>query len=162
MNKIEIRPRFKIDVAMPKDEIISRISGEIKRCNGKCEINQVRNHLIFKIPEKMQRFWSPELSIEINETNNNTELNCILGPKPSIWTLFATFYSVSVFIGIIGLVFGFSQWTIGNSPYGFWLVPLSVIMVASAYLIALTGQKFSYKEMLFLRTKLDNALTREV
>ena len=158
MNKIAIRPRFKIEIKMPKYELITRISEEIKSCNGRCDINLLRNHIIFKIPEDMQHFWSPELSIEIEESEEKSVLHCILGPRSAIWTLFATFYGLSLFAGLIGIVFGFSQWSIGNYPYGFWLVPASVILIALAYLIAITGQKLSYNEMLFLRRKLERAI----
>ncbi len=158
MSKIAIRPRFKIEIKMPKYELITRISEEIKSCNGRCEINLLRNHIIFKIPDEMQHFWSPELSIEIEESEENSVLHCILGPRSAIWTLFATFYGLSLFAGLIGIVIGFSQWSIGNYPYGFWLVPASVILIALAYLIAITGQKLSYNEMLFLRRKLERAI----
>jgi hypothetical protein len=161
MNKIAIRPRFKLDVKIPKYELITRISKEIKSCNGRCEINLLRNHIIFKIPEDMQHFWSPELSIEIEESEENSVLHCILGPRSAIWTLFATFYGLSLFAGLIGIVLGLSQWSIGNYPYGFWLVPASVILIALAYLIAITGQKLSYNEMLFLRSKLERAIYSE-
>ncbi len=106
----------------------------------------------------MQHFWSPELSIEIEESEEKSVLHCILGPRSGIWTLFATFYGLSVFAGLIGLVSGFSQWSIGSYPYGFWLVPGSIVLIALAYLIAITGQKLSYNEMLFLRRKLENAI----
>ena len=109
----------------------------------------------------MQHFWSPELSIEIEESEENSVLHCILGPRSAIWTLFATLYGLSLFAGLIGIVLGLSQWSIGNYPYGFWLVPASVILIALAYLIAITGQKLSYNEMLFLRSKLERAIYSE-
>ena len=161
MNKIAIRPRFNIETDFPKPELIERISSEIKSCNGKCEIDLVRNHIIFKIPEEMQHFWSPELSIEIEEHEETSVLRCILGPRSSLWTLFATFYAVSAFTGIIGLVLGFSQWSIGNYPSGFWLVPVSLLLIAIAYLVAITGQKLSYNEMLFLKKKLYRAVNNQ-
>ena len=161
MNKIAIRPRFNIETDIPKLELIERISSEIKSCNGKCKIDLVRNHIIFKIPEEMQHFWSPELSIEIEEHENNSVLRCILGPRSALWTMFATFYGVSAFTGIIGLVLGFSQWSIGNYPSGFWLVPVSLLLIAIAYLVAITGQKLSYNEMLFLKKKLYSAVNNQ-
>lgn len=161
MNKIAIRPRFIIETDMPKYELITRITEEITSCNGKCEINLVKNHIIFKIPENMQHFWSPELSIEIEERKGISVLRCILGPRSSLWTLFATFYGVSAFTGIIGLVLGFSQWSIGNYPSGFWLVPVSIVLIAIAYIVALTGQKLSYNEMLFLKKKLYRAVNND-
>ena len=162
MNKIAIRPRFNIEVKMPKYELITRISDEIESCNGKCEINLVKNHIIFKIPEDMQHFWSPELSIEIEEQKGISVLRCILGPRSSLWTLFATFYGISAFTGIIGLVLGISQWSIGNYPSGLWLVPVSIVLIAIAYIVALTGQKLSYNEMLFLKKKLYRAVNNKL
>ncbi len=162
MNKIAIRPRFKIEAKMPKYELITRISDEIESCNGKCEINLVKNHIIFKIPEDMQHFWSPELSIEIEELEGISVLRCILGPRSSLWTLFATFYALSVFAGLIGLVLGLSQWSIGNYPSGLWLVPVSIVLIGIAYIVALTGQKLSYNEMLFLKNKLYRAVKKKL
>lgn len=162
MNKIAIRPRFKIEAKMPKYELITRISDEIESCNGKCEINLVKNHIIFKIPEDMQHFWSPELSIEIEELEGISVLRCILGPRSSLWTLFATFYALSVFAGLIGLVLGLSQWSIGNYPSGLWLVPVSIVLIGIAYIVALTGQKLSYNEMLFLKKKLYRAVNNKL
>ena len=158
MNKIQIRPRFTIETKMPKDEVIQSIRDEVKNCNGKCEVNQLKNLILFKIPEEMQHFWSPELSIEINKSNDNTILNCVLGPKPAIWTMFTAFYGFSIFIGLVGLILGFSQWSIGKSPYGFLLVLISAFMILGAYLIAITGQKLSYNEMIFLRSKIKRAI----
>ena len=161
MKKIQIRPRFKIESTLDLNQIVKKITEEIESCNGRCQINLVRNHIIFKIPEEMQHFWSPELSIEIEEHEGTSVLRCILGPRSSLWTLFATFYGVSAFTGIIGLVLGFSQWSIGNYPSGFWLVPLSLLLIAIAYLVAITGQKLSYNEMLFLKKKLYRAINNQ-
>lgn len=161
MNKIVIRPRFNLEVELSRDEIIRRISEEVKICKGKCEVNLLRSHILFKIPEEMQHFWSPELSIEIDSENNKSFLRCVLGPRSTVWTMFATFYGFSIFIGLIGLVLGFSQWAVGMSPSGFWLVPLCLILIILAYIIAITGQKLSHDEMVFLRTKLDRALNVE-
>ncbi len=161
MNKIEIRPRFNIESTLNLNEIVGRITQEVEKCNGKCKINLVKNHIIFKIPEEMQHFWSPELSIEIEESNDRSLLRCILGPKPSIWTMYVAFYAVSIFIGLVGLVLGLAQWAIGMDPVGLWLLPLSLILTLFAYIIAFTGQKLSYNEMVFLRTKLDHALNKK-
>ena len=158
MNRIQIRPRFNIEVPMSRDEIIKGISNEVESCNDRCEIDLVKDHVTLKIPKEAQHFWSPELSFEIESKGSKSLLRCILGPRPAVWTMFATFYAVSIFTGLIGLVLGFSQWFLEMNPYGFWLVPLCLVLIILAYTIALTGQKLSYDEMLFLRTKLFRAI----
>lgn len=158
MNKLQIRPRFNIDVELSKTDIVERVRKEIDNSNGNCDGKILDNHIVLKIPVIMQHFWSPELSIEIDETDQKSLLRCILGPKPTVWTMFATFYGLSIFIGLIGIVLGFSQWSIGMKPYGLWLVPLSMILIVLAYFIALSGQKLAYKEMVFLRETLHKSL----
>ena len=143
---------------MSKNEVLERIRSEIKKSNGNCEGKILDNHIVLNIPEARQRFWSPELSIEFNELDNKLLLCCLLGPKSTVWTLFATFYGFSVFIGLIGLVLGLSQWSTGMKPYGLWLVPLSLVLIVLAYFIALSGQKLAYKEMVFLRELLNSSL----
>ena len=158
MNKIQIRPRFNIEVEFSKSEIMERIKSKIIKSNGDCDGKILDHHIVLKIPQDKQQFWSPELSIEIDEHDNKSLLRCLLGPKSTVWTLFATFYGFSVFIGLIGLVLGLSQWSIGMKPYGLWLVPLSLVLIALAYFIALSGQKLAYKEMIFLREFLNSSL----
>lgn len=158
MNKIQIRPRFNIEVELSKNEITERIKKKIENSDGNCDGKILDRHIVLKIPESRQQFWSPELSIEIDEQDNISLIKCLLGPKSTVWTLFATFYGLSVFIGLIGLVLGLSQWSIGMKPYGLWLVPLSLILIVLAYFIALSGQKLAYKEMIFLREFLNSSL----
>ena len=158
MNKIQIRPRFNIEVEMSKNEITERIKKKIETSGGNCDGKILDHHIVLKIPEDRQKFWSPELSIEIIEEGNNSIIKCLLGPKSTVWTLFATFYGLSVFIGLIGLVLGLSQWSIGMKPYGLLLVILSFVLIILAYLIALSGQKLAYKEMFFLKKTLKSSL----
>jgi len=158
MNKIQIRPRFNIEIDLSKTEIVELIRKETDKNSGNCDAKILDNLIVLKIPQSRQRFWSPELSIEIDEIDNKSILRCILGPKSAVWTLFATFYGLSVFIGLIGLVLGLSQWSIGMKPIGLWLLPLSLILIITAYIVALSGQKLAYNEMVLLREILNNSL----
>jgi len=118
----------------------------------------VKPLVVVSVSEEKRHFWSPELSLDIEERDDGTEIRCTLGPRSSLWTMFATFYGFSILVGIAGLVLGFSQLTLGMNTYGFWLVPVSAVLLASAYGIALTGQKLSYEQMLELRNFIKNTL----
>ena len=162
MNKIQIRPRFNIEIDLTQTEIVGQILKEVDKSNGNCFSKIRNNHIVLMVPEEKQHFWSPELSIEIDKDGEKSFLRCILGPKSTVWTLFVTFYGLSVFIGLIGLVLGLSQWSIGMKPLGLWLVPLSFLLILTAYFIALMGQKLAYKEMLYLRDVLNSAINLEL
>lgn len=121
----------------------------------------VKPLVVISVCEQNSHFWSPELSLDIEEKENGTEIRCTLGPRSSLWTMFATFYGFSILVGMAGLVLGFSQLTLGMNTWGFWLVPVSIVLLASAYGIALTGQKLSYDQMLELRNFIKATLKAE-
>lgn len=164
MNRIEIRPRFELFVDLPSDEVLKRIRDELSKPGAGCTGKILNPHAVLQMHDKDQHYWSPQLTVEVEETSHNkgSLLRCIIGPMPSVWTMFASFYAVSVFIGLVGLVWGGSQWSIGMRPDAFWLIPVSVIMVIAAYLIALTGQRLGYDQMVILKKFLVNSLKTDV
>ena len=158
MNKIRIRPRYTFSVPLNKADVLEKLREALKHMPSGLEGKFVKPLVVVSVSEKNRHFWSPELSLDIEAKDNGTEIRCTLGPRSSLWTMFATFYGFSILVGIAGLVLGFSQLTLGMNTYGFWLVPVSVILLASAYGIALTGQKLSYDQMLELRNFIKNTL----
>jgi len=158
MNKIRIRPRYTFSVPLKKADALNKLREALKDMPSGLEGKFVKPLVVVSVSKKNRHFWSPELSLDIEEKENGTEIRCTLGPRSSLWTMFATFYGFSILVGIAGLVLGFSQLTLEMNAYGFWLVPVSIILLATAYGIALTGQKLSYEQMLELRNFIKNTL----
>jgi len=158
MEKIRIRPRYAFSVPLKKTEVLNKLREALKHMPSGLEGKFVKPLVVVSVSEEKRHFWSPELSLDIEERDDGTEIRCTLGPRSSLWTMFATFYGFSILVGIAGLVLGFSQLTLGMNTYGFWLVPVSAVLLASAYGIALTGQKLSYEQMLELRNFIKNTL----
>ncbi len=82
----------------------------------------------------------------------------MFGPKPAIWTMFASFKALTVFIFIIGIMFGMSQLFLGQKPSGLIATLVSLILFFSAYYMAKTGQKMGKDQMQVLRKFLDDSL----
>jgi hypothetical protein len=158
MNKIRIRPRYTFSVPLKKADVLNKLREALKDMPSGLEGKFVKPLVVVSVSKENRHFWSPELSLDIEEKENGTEIRCTLGPRSSLWTMFATFYGFSILVGIAGLVLGFSQLTLGMNADGFWLVPVSIILLASAYGIALTGQKLSYEQMLELRNFIKKTL----
>ena len=158
MNKIRIRPRYTFSVPLKKADVLNKLREALKDMPSGLEGKFVKPLVVVSVSKENRHFWSPELSLDIEEKENGTEIRCTLGPRSSLWTMFATFYGFSILVGIAGLVLGFSQLTLGMNAYGFWLVPVSIILLASAYGIAITGQKLSYEQMLELRNFIKKTL----
>jgi len=158
MDKIQIRPRYTFSVPLKKEEVLTKLRDALKNEPPGLTGKFVKPLVVISIEEKDRHFWSPELSLDVEEKGDETEIRCTLGPRSALWTMFATFYGFSVLIGVAGLVLGFSQLTLGMKTYGFWFVPVSIILIASAYGIALTGQKLAYEQMLHLRSFIKKTL----
>lgn len=160
MERIRIRPRYNFTVPLKKEEVLAKLRDAIGNSQDRLKGKFVKPLVVISLPDEEKHFWSPELSLDLEEKEDGTEIRCILGPHSSIWTMFATFYGFAILVGVAGLVWGFSQLTLGMSAYGFWLVPLSVVLIAGAYAIALTGQRLAYDQMLLLRSFIKETLKK--
>jgi len=74
--------------------------------------------------------------------------------------MFATFYGFAVPTRVASLVLGFPHLTLDMDAYGFWLVSVSIILIAGAYGVALAAQKLAYDQMLLLRAFIKETLKK--
>ncbi len=158
MKNIQLRPRFSFVVPFTSEEVLEILQIQLEKPEVAYTGKILSGFAILRMPEKEQRYWSPELSIDVEEHENGTLVRCIIGPKPSVWTMFASFYGLSIFIGLMGLMFGLSQWSLGMEPHGFWAVLVSVLLAIIAYGIALIGQRLSHEQIGQLRSFLEHTL----
>jgi len=160
MDKVSIRPRYNFTVPLEKEEVIKKLRDALENPEAGINGKFVNPLVVISVNKEDQHFWSPELSLDLEKKEEGTEIRCILGPRSSLWTMFATFYGFAILVGVAGLVLGFSQLTLGMNAYGFWFVPVSIALIASAYGIALTGQKLAYDQMLLLRSFIKETLKK--
>ncbi|MEZ4721962.1 MAG: hypothetical protein R2813_08820 [Flavobacteriales bacterium] len=123
-------------------------------------LRQVHGHVVLTIPESKRHFWSPhmDVALEVDPDNGQTLVRCLIGPMPTVWTMFMFFYGFFGFMGFVGLTLGLSQWTLQNSMWGFWLIPVSLIGMAIMWFISYEGKKLAHDEMWMLKHFVDEAL----
>lgn len=160
MERIRIRPRYNFTVPLDKKTVLEKLRAAIGDPGARVKGKFVKPLVVVSVLDEDRHFWSPELSLDLEKKEGGTEVRCLLGPHSSIWTMFATFYAFAVLVGVAGLVWGFSQMAAGMSAYGFWLVPVSILLIAGAYGIALTGQRLAYDQMLHLRSFIKESLKK--
>lgn len=157
-NKLRIRPRFKKQIALPKEEVMEKIHQFIEEhrelCNGKI----VDNHVILKIPTKQQHYWSPQLTLEIEKENDHTLIRGLFGPKPGVWTMFVFFYSAIGFLTLMGLIFGLSQMMLKMNAYGLWSFPVGAVLLIGLFVMSKIGQRLGNEQMHQLNSILTEAL----
>lgn len=81
----------------------------------------------------------------------------LIGPEPSIWTLFMFFYTMGGLAVILGIVFGTSQYMLGKGSWLFTLVPAGLVVIAFFYFAALAGKGRADEQMRELKSFVENA-----
>ena len=148
-----MRPAFSVKLPLTADEAIDRIRTEIEASNlntmsaGRCAE--------FRVPESERRFWSPYLSVQLQDTVDGSVLRGRFSPRPEIWTMFIFVYFLMTFAIFFGAAFGYVQWSMGDSPWGFLAVPIGVIVIALLHTASLIGQRLSSDQTVQLREELD-------
>lgn len=109
LNDVVLRPRFKIELNKKSQSVLNAF--EIQKQNQKQFIvSRIDDHIFIKLPKNKQQFWSPQLHLEINETEDNKSmLYGLFGPSPTVWTLF-----IFLHFAVAGLFIAFAIWAYSN------------------------------------------------
>jgi len=161
MSAIRLRPRFRDIIPIAQDEVIRRMSKQIKDPQSSCQGAIIDHHIILKIPLSEQNYWSPQLSLELEKVENGTLVRGLFGPKPAVWTMFMFFYSAVGFFTLMGLMYGLSQWMINQAPWALWSLPAGLLLLLVIHLIARTGKGLGKDQMIQLHNFYRETLTLE-
>ena len=67
-------------------------------------------------------------------------------------------YLTLTVIALGGSLFGYSQWLVDESPWGFWLVPICAVLAASTLVFSRAGQSLAGEQMSELAAAVERAL----
>ena len=157
-----VRPRIRLESELSSGEITYRIRTKLREGICPCK-GQVTAHFatIYPPPEE-QHYWSPQLTITLEEKDDKTLIRGLYGPRPAVWTMFVFFYSVIGFATVIISMVGLSYWTLDMPAGILWLVPALVLLFLSLYLVAYFGQKFGHNQLTRVHRFLENCLEQEI
>ena len=159
MTVVEIRPRFKINVSLSVDEVLANIGNALEQPDVNVKGIIVDHHVILKIPAEEQHYWSPQLSLTIEEGEESaTLIRGLFGPRPSVWMLFTFLYSVIGAICLFVAITGFSQLSLGIPAPVLWVLPIGAGLAIFLYFSAKTGERLGRDEMIRLKNFLNQAL----
>jgi len=157
-----IRPRFRIEVSLTPDEIVERVSERLRRPDCPCAGAVAdRHHVVeLRVHERDRHFWSPTLGLTVVAAagRSGSVVHGLIGPSPSVWTLFALSYlAMSVLLLGVG-IFGLIQGWLGLEPWGLLGVPVLAVVWASMVAVSRTGQRLAEPQTALLRQFLEEAL----
>ena len=80
INKVLLKPRFRIEVDQKKNQIIDNIRKRLsdENCNFRSQI--ANNHIIIDVAALDEHYWSPQLTVEV--IKEDEELKYIFRTEP--------------------------------------------------------------------------------
>ena len=148
LNKMLLKPRFKIEKPEDKAVIIEKFKNEFAQGGNDFLGKVVDHHIIIDVPATSTHFWSPQLHIEVEEHQNNTIIKGLYGPKPNVWSLFMFAHFAVALAFIIFFVLAYARWNL-KQDYSF---ALSMCFVMPAlwfvlYYLGRIGRKKGSQQM---------------
>lgn len=144
---LEIRPRFKKRAPESIPEILEALKGVFEKEKAQVDGSIVHQHVTVKIPADQQHFWSPQLSLNLEETEEGTEIRGLYGPNPNIWLLFMFLYFFLGFVVLALLVIGISRLNLGLTAYILWAIPFVLGGIFVLWFAGKTGKKIGHEQI---------------
>ncbi|KAA5826217.1 GTP-binding protein [Algibacter amylolyticus] len=158
-NDIVLRPRFTLEIPRPNESVLSDFENA-KLTQKDFIVTRVDDHVFIKFPKEQQHFWSPQLHLEVNKTDDNSSsLHGLFGPNPTVWTLFMFLHFL-----VAGFFIAFAIWTYTNMTLkqGYAvqasITLLMVLLWVTLYFAGSIGKASSIKDMRLLNTFMNSIL----
>ncbi len=158
MQATRMRPTFEVRLPLPAAESIERIRLQIDATDSRVRSLSAGKCAEFFIDEAERRFWSPHLSAQVYDSDDGSVLRGRFAPRPEIWTFVMFVYFLMGFVILFGVSFGYVQWTLQESPWGFLMVPIGLLVIVLLHAASLVGQRLSRDQTEQLRARVDEVL----
>jgi hypothetical protein len=147
MSSFKIRPRFQAHYKSSPIEIERLFRDRIEHEEDcVCKATFSGNHIILRIPEEDQHYWSPQLNLTIEEEDDHTLVRGLYGPAPSVWTMFAFgYFGLGVAFVVTGIA-AYSYHMLEIESKLAYLLPIYLIAALVLYLVAQFGQKLGAEQ----------------
>ena len=161
MSSIRIRPRFRKRLALKMGQIESLVKSRIESTD-KFSATVDPNHIVIRVAPEERHFWSPQLSLTIEEEEENSLVRGLYGPSPNVWTIFLLIYLAIGVLALFALFLGLSYWMLGQDIAILWALPVLGGAAIAVYLIAQFGQKIGAEQMFRLNHFIEDTFHEEI
>lgn len=158
MDVPQIRPRFEMPLSASPDEAImvmrARLGDRFRECSpsaGRC--------MDLFVEESERKFWSPHLSVQLEEAEKGSTLHGRYAPHPEVWTLFVFLYSAFGFLALVGLGWAYAGSLMGTPVWnGLALTAGAMLAILGLHMGARYGQRRTADQMNELHERLDRLI----
>lgn len=151
-NSIRLRLRFYKDIDENIEVVRQKFVNYSKEISPDFLMKIRNNHIQFTIKGEKQRYWSPHLSVELEEKEGNeknaTHIRGLFGPAQTMWTFFIFLHFIIAGIFLTFLMFAFSDYALKQSIVNDVIVMLSMVICwVLLYVIARQTRENGYTQM---------------
>lgn len=151
-----VRPRFEAEVPYSLEDVTDRIRKGLN-LEGTTIQGKIRKDFVtLQVPPEEQHFWSPQLTISIEKTENGSLMRGLYGPRPTVWTMFVFFYTAIGFSVLIIAIVGMTNKMFDEPSNILWWIPALIALFLSLYWVAYQGQKLGHEQMVKLHQFLED------
>lgn len=146
MTSIRVRPRFKHQVNGSAKEIHDKLVEGFKKHADLVHIIERRHLIVVEFNEDVRHYWSPQLQLSVEETEDGTEVRGLYGPHPNVWSIFFYGYAAMGVLGTFLAIIGISQAMIQQKYWAFYAMGACGIIAIVLYFVAQFGQKIGAEQ----------------
>lgn len=158
MADIRMRPQFDFDVSCDYSQSFKRLAQALESTS---EVNGTvfADSAILKIPAGNAHLWTPQLKVSVEKSpTGGCRIHGLIGPRPSIWSLFMASYVAWSFIIMMSLVFGSSQAMLSQEAWAFWGAPAGLLGLVLTYATARLGRSIGRPQSRQLKNFLEESI----
>ena len=146
MTSLRIRPRFKQIIPEPPEKVVEKMKLKLKEPDIDCVGRVIPGFITLRIPIPERHYWSPQLSLSLEEHEEGTLVRGLYGPNPTVWAMFTFGYSAIALIALFIAIIGFSKRSLGMEAPILYALPVLGGLAIVMYFIAQTGQKLGVEQ----------------
>ena len=156
-----LRPKFSIKLPVLADDAAVRLREGLDAPELGGSSMATGRHADLTVARSERKVWSPRLTVRIEDAPGGSTLRCRFSPRPDVWTGFMFVYFVMVFLVVFGATLGYVQQVSNEAAWGYWGVPVGLLVIALIHLAGYVGQRLAARQMRELRGRLERVLARQ-
>lgn len=138
-----IRPRFERRIGAEPALVLERVQDALRRAGRGYAVRVLGSHLDVTVDAAERRMWSPCVHIECVPDGATTAVHGLIGPLPSVWTMYALTMLAVATASVFAALLGWSQVLVDEEAWGLWAALGGVAALALLYVGAQAGQRLA-------------------
>ena len=162
MTSFRIRPKFEVPVEKKSDELIRILEHNLALAEHPFDSVEFPGHYILRIKKDHQHYWSPQLSLILEDDERGCLVKGRYEPHPNVWTLFVLLYLAIAILVLFISILGFTRINLGMEAKILWLLPVLGAMALGMYFVSQIGQKLGAEETFDIHHFVENSLEMKI